>query len=71
VHARRAKIKVRRAERFDAACRAILTRGALHQPPVEKGIRRAFEEDEAHAVGAGIEPARIEQLEIETAQARL
>ena len=31
---------------------------------------RAFEEDEAHAIGAGIEPARIEQLEVEAAQPR-
>ncbi len=29
-----------------------------------------FEEDEAHAVGAGIEPARVEQLEVEAAQPR-
>ncbi|ODR93418.1 hypothetical protein AUC69_04230 [Methyloceanibacter superfactus] len=42
--------------------------GDLHEAAVEEMIFRAFEEHEAHAVGAGIEPFRIEQLEIETAQ---
>ena len=32
---------------------------------------RTFEKDEAHAIGAGIEPARIEQLEVEAAQPRV
>jgi hypothetical protein len=32
---------------------------------------RAFEEDEAHAVGVRIEPPRIEQFEIDAAQPRM
>ena len=31
---------------------------------------RTFEKDEAHAIGAGIESARVEQLEVEAAQPR-
>jgi hypothetical protein len=40
-------------------------------PAVENRIVRTFEEDEAHAVGTGVEPARIEQLEVEPAQTRV
>ena len=71
VHARRAKIEVRRAQRFGAACGTILPWNALDEPPVDNGISFAFEEDETQAVGTGIESARIEQLEVEPAQPRL
>src|SRR5262245_65365232 len=58
VNARRTKIEVRAAQRLGAACRAILFGSALDQPAVERGVLLAFEEDEAHAIGGGIEPAR-------------
>ena len=67
MHAGRAEIEVGVAQRLGAACRAILAGGDLDQSAVEKGMLGTFEEDEAHAVGAGIEPARIEQFEVETA----
>src|SRR5665648_987648 len=43
----------------------------LDEPAVEEVILRAFEEDEAHAVGVGITSARVEQLEIEAPQPNL
>src|SRR3989337_560236 len=66
-----AEIEVRAPESRGSACHAILAGGDLDDPAVEKRMLGAFEEDKAHAVGTGIKPARIEQLEVEAAEPRV
>ena len=70
VDAGSAEIEVGAAQRFSAARQAVLLGGDLDQPAVKKRMLGTFEEDEAHAVSAWIEPARVEQLEVEAPQLR-
>src|SRR5262249_506122 len=68
VDAGRAEIEIGAAQALGAARPAILGGRDLDHPAVEPRLGRALEEHEGHAVGAGIKPARIEQLEVQAAQ---